>query len=356
MADSFDTLHQLRINDRPIYCPQVQGALAPGNWVLFKYDDTSFQSDETDCETSIGLIMSTADDGLTLVVNLFLKATVALMHDLRLEAFPNPNYRHVPQILRTPRCLAIKPCAVTSICWVFQRQDLDNRPHEGHQGMSNLFLLNYNDQGGYLHIDRCHPFCSSHDMYDVVATSCYPERVWNGLQVLRSEISRQLGRFSEKQGTYTKTSSQVVLGREAWSYLLSKVATAIRPPIRRHTSAAKRVLESGLELKSLKQGFSSLFVRFETEEELRVLSTVLGELIIKPYARKTVPMIFQYGWKSMASLSPAAVRPTTKGARLCESFSTFRAVLLNSALDGMREPLYGLTCFVSTDRIISIPS
>jgi hypothetical protein len=116
-------------------------------------------------------------------------------------------------------------------------------------------------------------------MYDVVATSCYPERVWNGLQVLRSEISRQLGRFSEKQGTYTKTSSQVVLGREAWSYLLSKVATAIRPPIRRHTSAAKRVLESGLELKSLKQGFSSLFVRFETEEELRVLSTVLGELI-----------------------------------------------------------------------------
>jgi hypothetical protein len=279
MADSFDTLHQLRINDRPIYCPQVQGALAPGNWVLFKYDDTSFQSDATDCAPSIGFIMSTADDGLTLVVNLFLKATVALMHDLRLEAFPNPNYRHVPQILRTPRCLAIKPCAVTSICLVFQRQDLDNRPHEGHQGMSNLFLLNYNDQGGYLHIDRCHPFCSSHDMYDVVATSCYPERVWNGLQVLRSEISRQLGRFSEKQGTYTKTSSQVVLGREAWSYLLSKVATAIRPPIRRHTSVAKRVLESGLELKSLKQGFSSLFVRFKTEEELRVLSTVLSELI-----------------------------------------------------------------------------
>ena len=69
------------------------------------------------------------------------------------------------------------------------------------------------------------------------------------------------------------------VGREAWNYLLSKVATAIRPPIppiRRHTSAAKRVLKSGLELLSLKQGFSSLFVRFETEEEeLRVLSTVL---------------------------------------------------------------------------------
>ncbi len=104
-------------------------------------------------------------------------------------------------------------------------------------------------------------------MYDDVATSCYPERVWIGLQVLRLELSRQLERFSEKQGTYTKTSSQVVLGREAWSYLLSKVATAIRPPIRRHTSAAKRVLQSGLALKSLKQGFSSLFVRFETEEE-----------------------------------------------------------------------------------------
>ena len=89
------------------------------------------------------------------------------------------------------------------------------------------------------------------------------------------------------------------------------------------------------------------FVMFAPSSAYRARMLFKRPIRIRPYARKTVPMIFQYGWKSMASLSPAAVRPTTKGARLCASFSTFRAVLLNSALDGMREPLYRLTCFVS---------
>ena len=42
---------------------------------------------------------------------------------------------------------------------------------------------------------------------------------------------------------------------------------------------SKRVLEPGLLLKSQQSVFNSSFVRFETEEELRVFSTVLGELV-----------------------------------------------------------------------------
>ena len=100
MADPFTAL-QLRIDDRPIYCPQAKAALAPGNWVVFKNDDTSFKSDETN-ETSIGLIMATADDGLTLQVNLFRRVTPAVIQDLQLQSFSNPHYRHIPQIIRTP--------------------------------------------------------------------------------------------------------------------------------------------------------------------------------------------------------------------------------------------------------------
>ena len=115
--------------------------------------------------------------------------------------------------------------------------------------------------------------------------------MWYGLQVLRAEIGRHLGRFSEKQGSFNKVSSQVVVGREAWAYLLAHVGNAIRPPIGRNAMVSKRVLEPGLLLRSQQSLFYSSFVRFETEEELRVLSTILGELVTVE-VRKRWP---QYG-------------------------------------------------------------
>ena len=40
----------------------------------------------------------------------------------------------------------------------------------------------------------------------------------------------------------------------------------------------------------------------------------------------------------MTSLSPASVKPRTKGARQCASLSTFLAALFNSAVDRSTEP------------------
>jgi len=283
MAARYDGLGPLQINDRPIYCPQVKAALCPGNWVLFDSNDECFHSefclDSSADKKSIGLIMGTEDDNNCLKVNLFIHHTQELQDQLCLRQFKNPRYQWIPQILRTPTCKWIDSCDITSIAWVFQQQDLDTNQHEGHQGMENLFLLHHNDQGQHTHIHTCHTFCSDYHRFSLVAVDCYQERVWCGLQVLRSEISRHLGRFSEKQGSYTRVSSQVVVGKEAWHFLLSKVGHAIGSPIGRNSMASKRVLEPGLHLKSHRWMFYSTLLRFETEDELRCLSTVLGELV-----------------------------------------------------------------------------
>ena len=86
-------------------------------------------------------------------------------------------------------------------------------------------------------------------------------------------------RSSEKQGSFSRVSSQVVVGKEPWQFLLSKVATEIRPPIGRMACISKRVVEPGLLLTSKKQVYYSTMIRLETEGELRCLSSILGELL-----------------------------------------------------------------------------
>ena len=89
MADPFANL-LVRINDRPIYCMGVKGALSPGNWVLFKRSGIEEEDD------MIGLILSTADDGNLMEVNVFRRITLALSQALKLPKFNNPRYQHMP--------------------------------------------------------------------------------------------------------------------------------------------------------------------------------------------------------------------------------------------------------------------
>jgi hypothetical protein len=282
MVNSFASLY-VSVHDQPVYCPQVKALLTPGNWVLFRNDDTQFTSDENE-DISIGLIMATTSrsgDGTNsnmLEVNLFRRITKALSHDLCLRSFTNPLYQWIPQILRTRRCKWIDPGSIQSIAWVFQTQHLDQKPNEGHQGMSNL-LLHYTGIGELISSGGCYPFCSDYVAYSLILADCYQERVWIGLQTLHAEICRHLGRSSEKQGYFTKVSSQVVVGREDWQFLLSKVERETGPPIGRNACISKRVLQPGLVLKSTKNLFYSSMLRFETEVQLQSLSSVLGELV-----------------------------------------------------------------------------
>jgi hypothetical protein len=112
------------------------------------------------------------------------------------------------------------------------------------------------------------------------AVECYQERVWNGLQSLRAEIGRHLARHSQKQGSFARVSAQVVVGKEAWRHLATNVEAHTRPLIAAsNATMSKRVLEPGLLLFSHRACLHTESLRFETDNELRALSSVLGELV-----------------------------------------------------------------------------
>lgn len=71
----------------------------------------------------------------------------------------------------------------------------------------------------------------------------------------------------------------MVVGGEAFQYLRCQVESFIRSPTECTAKVARRVLEPGLLLKAHQACLSAQILRFETEDELRALSSVLGELV-----------------------------------------------------------------------------
>ena len=262
----------------PLYCPQAEAMLTPGNWVVFANDDTNFQAEEDQQDVLVGLILRTdPSKEEALLVNVFIPLTKLLIRSLRILLDCNPLSRWIPHILRTTRSKWITSKSVSSIAWVFSQASIDGS-NEGHQGMANLFLLEYDDTGKSI-VRGCHPFCSGYTFFSRHLSDCYQERVWNGLQIIRAEISRHLGRYSEKQGLFARVSSNIVVGREAWRFLILKVGMAVRFPVTRLARSTKRLLQPGMVLASTPIVYDSVMVRFETEHELSMLSSVLGELV-----------------------------------------------------------------------------
>jgi hypothetical protein len=289
MVNSFADVEPVVFNaTTPLCCPQAEAMLTPGNWAVFANDDTNFhQSEEDQQDVLVGLILKTdPSKEEALLVNVCIPLTKFLIRSLRILLDCNPLSRWIPQMLRTTRSKWITSNSVSSIAWVFSQSSIDGS-NEGHQGMANLFLLDYDDTGKYV-VRGCRPFCSGCTFCSRNLSDCYQERVWNGLQTMRAEISRHLGRCSEKQGLFARVSSNIVVGREAWRFLILKVGKAVRFPLTRSSRSTKRLLSPGMVLSSTPIVYDSVMVKFETEHELSMLSSVLGELVTVE-ARKRRP-------------------------------------------------------------------
>jgi hypothetical protein len=155
----------------PLCCPQAEAMLAPENWVMFENNDTNFQSEE-DQDVLVGLILKTdPSKEKALQVNVFITLTKLLIRQLQILVDSNPRSKWIPRMLRTRRSKWITSKNVLSIAWVFSPPSIDRRPNEGHQGMSNSFLLAHDDTGAPI-ARGCCPFCSSHSLCSMNIADC----------------------------------------------------------------------------------------------------------------------------------------------------------------------------------------
>ena len=273
------------VTDAPVYCESIRAYLSPGSFVII--ERISDHEGEFQGKQQVGCIINSIDDfgnkrrsSPMLKINLFRILQDCEYDDLHIRKTQDLRIRDVQEIVQTFNCINLHPKAVVSLAFVFSLKELEDNEAIGCQGMDSLFLLRFRNQSEPVNPNWCLPFPSRYATFQRQLPDCYPSRIWNSLKVIRSEISRLLGRYSEKQGLFDSVRSKVTINKETWEYLLQKVQMVISTPRKTITSSVKRLLLPGLTLKSVRVQSHSTMIRFETQADLHILSSVLGQQII----------------------------------------------------------------------------
>ena len=253
----------------PIYWERLRSYLSPGTFVIF--DPPEDDAAVGQSKLLIGCIVEAkncsdhADEqSFGLVINLFQVLDESQINELIICPIQDICIRNIPEIVQTECCLTVPTNSVTSIAFVFSLGQLERNEAMGCNGMDTLFLLRYRIDTQPVHPEWCLPYPSYYPAYHSNLPDCYPSRIWNALKVIRSEITRLMGRYSEKQGLYNTVRSKVTINNETWEYLVSKVSDVMGLPRTAITTSVKRLLLPGFTLKSVRLVSNSQMIRFET--------------------------------------------------------------------------------------------
>ena len=278
-----------RVTDPPLYCEKIRVYLSPGTFVIL-LDWANNVEDESNCEPQrlIGCIVNSlgkkpdenGDDCIWLTINLFNRVEESVLQDLHIRPIQDLRIRDITEIMQTASCIQVPTKAIISIAFVFSVTDLENNEAISCQGMDSLYVIRFKTNGEPVNPEWCLPYPSSYVTYRKLLPDCYPSRIWNALKVIRSEISRLLGRYSEKQGLHNSVRSKVTINNETWDYIISKVKAIVGMPHQSITTSVKRLLLPGLTLKSVRVMSNSTMIRFQTFDDLHAFSNLFGQQVL----------------------------------------------------------------------------
>eukprot|EP00978_Attheya_sp_CCMP212_P004231 scaffold9268_cov52-Attheya_sp.AAC.3 len=127
----------------------------------------------------------------------------------------------------------------------------------------------------------CHcllPFPLDYIEYRQLLSSCFPSGVWRHVSVIQEELLHVLGQTAEAaQGIFTKK----LMDQSMWTYLCFKaLAGGCRGPQTVNMSVFKRATKPGMDLSKFVARHECKLLHFETQSDINVLCSILGESTI----------------------------------------------------------------------------
>jgi hypothetical protein len=235
-----------------------------------------------------------------IVVNEF--STLSSMPELIRRSIRTNNdvaTRHMTEVAQTAKLRTIEPDKVEDIAFVFKESEVNSGERGVCQGMANAFILRYKltqEEGKEvlepIFDHECLPFPSDYMAYKQQLSYCFPSSVWMYTCMIQEEISRILGRTAEAaQGIFTKKLVKITISQGMWTYLCYKAAAGgCRGVQTVNTTVYKRVLRPGMDLSKKSERHECELLRFETQSDLNVLCSILGESSIMNIRAKVPPM------------------------------------------------------------------
>lgn len=129
-------------------------------------------------------------------------------------------------------------------------------------------------------LQQCLPFPSSYrgSRYH----DCFARRVWNNLVMVKLEMTKMMGRYSQQQGLFGRESARLYFTAETWGFLCLQCSGILSVDDFRLSKRFRvhRMIESGLVVKAARIQKTCTILRFATKRELKGLCSILGESII----------------------------------------------------------------------------
>jgi hypothetical protein len=295
------------------YSKLLKTDLVPGTFVLLvvaSADNISANSSRRGHDIVARIVRAVGGGPpLALEVNIFRRMSEVVAgrqgqrrdHILLPQGFRECHLRHIPEIVQTTELRIVAMTEITNLAFVFTAAALQDTTNFYFtcQGMANAFLLRYRvnlpraadkDDSHKQHEEEapfmieismrcCLPFpsCYANSRY----YDCFARRIWNNLLLVKLEIMKLLGRYSQQQGLFGRECARLYMTAETWGFICLQCKDVLKASdfgsSKRHR--VHRTVESGLVVKAARIQKLCTVMRFSTKTELKGLCRLLGESV-----------------------------------------------------------------------------
>ena len=264
------------ISGPQVNIPCLGSCVSPGTFIVVRDASNPLQ-------TLIGRIVRIADqeeeiggEVPSLVLNLFVPLSQMQWHH-SLAQLPFRRERMIPELVQTKQKMVVRANSFCSLAFVFTLEQI-RQGSFSYDGMTHWYLVRfrYNKDPiseGLLPFPAC--YSTQH-----MLSSCYASRIYEGLSELKALVRKGLTRYGERQGEYPRTRKAAALQREVWDYVVFRTTLlGVHHP---YTRDGKKTIHDtsffeGLKRSSTRVPNNKELLRFETEEDLRIIRNLLGQ-------------------------------------------------------------------------------
>jgi hypothetical protein len=178
----------------------------------------------------------------------------------RLSRLSNEAVQGVVEIVCTQTLVTISVEEIHNIAFVFPMET--NDPHGIIlNGLFNGFIIRFRDNGSP--VEELVPFPSMHILHKHAKT-CYSQRIWTSLEMLRDLLVKALNSYSQHQGDSARKSQKVHFPPEAWEYLSVCSFRRGVSVIASHTRSLRSRLYGPMKASTFRVERTAELLRFET--------------------------------------------------------------------------------------------
>jgi hypothetical protein len=263
-----------KLSTNPLIHPKIGCYITPGEFFLCRLGDVLGNAPE---KLTVCRILSCDSSSSSLEVNIFERSSLYYFDCLDADPVIDTSICNYEEVYQSTSRQVISLESVVYPAFVLTEKRLQDRTkYPSLVGMSSIFLLRYRTNGDTIPFGACLSFPSDYESCPLI--TCFTKTAFEEILRLRFSIQKSISRIGLRQGFFCRQYGTCELSAHTWAYVLLFLEGVIAPPIKNHWKGLKKYVDLGLNILLLTDIDDRPIYRFETTQELTILTKLIGKL------------------------------------------------------------------------------